>query len=159
MRVAKGLVRAVWGFLAGAVLAVGGAEAKGCPADAAVFKARIGGPNPPETKRFSGATFHVIKAASKFTHAYNPANGSNTTPGELHLLIRGTHGSFLVTSYYAPGSLPAYGAFSAPASEPPPVTWGQRNQAMEHKFRLADGDLTVMGGPLAGYELQNMSCR
>lgn len=138
--------------------AVGGAQAAECRVDGASFEVVAGDTQPAAQPGFAGSTFRVVKASSKFTEQRNPSNGDVTTPGELHMLLKGKRGTYLVTSFYSPGSVPASAGSSDKGTTVPPIGWGVRDRSNERKFSLAS-DFSVLRGPLRGYDLKNLSCR
>lgn len=140
------------------LVAIGGAQAAECRVDGASFKVVAGDDGPAALPGLAGSTFRVTKASSKFTERRNPSNGDVTTPGELHMLLKGKRGTYLVTSFYAPGSVPASAGMSGKGSTVPPIRWGVRDRSNERKFSLAS-DFSVLSGPLRGYDLKNLSCR
>lgn len=140
------------------LVTIGGAQAAECRVDGASFKVIASDEQPAAMPGLAGSTFRVVKASSKFTEQRNPSNGDITTPGELHMLLKGKRGTYLVTSFYAPGSVPASAGVSDTGSTVPPVRWGTRDKSNERKFSLAS-DFSVLSGPLRGYDLKNLSCR
>ena len=134
--------------LVGAVVAIGGAQAKVCKLNgAALVAAERGGGDP----AFAGARFKVIRAATR---------SIGRTSGQISVEIEGDKGRFVVVQDYVPQSVPWASADSVPADKAGrKVNWLRHATAFEREVWSRDPSLDIYSGPLSGFSLQQANCR
>ena len=148
----------------GAVLAIGGSEAKSCRLDGAELVAKprqdIGsGENAPA--QFLGAKFRVVKQASRFvTIPDRVGNLGKVTGGSIAVEVVGKKGRFFIEQGYIPHSSPwIIGTSWAAGQKGVEVNWSKRNKKGEATyFKPPTAGFFVYDGPLSGLFLEPTRC-
>lgn len=141
-----------------AVLVAGGAQAKVCKLDGLTLVAVTRDADAPAA--MVGSKFRVVRQASRFKTAYNPAKGGSATSGEINVEVVGDKGRFIVGQDYNPNSMPWVYATSWAVGDPASKRkWRGRNRAEEKRLFEIDGTFPVYGGPLGGLTLEPTNCR